>query len=403
MPVAPMIVCYITGLTYDRERMQNPTFVDKATIRTRKWDPDLEVYLPEQGTAYSIERIMPVPYNLQMKVDIWTTNTEQKLQLFEQIACLFNPAVELQSTDNYLDWGSLSTVELEENTWSSNSIPSGTTDNIDIQSMTFKMPIWISPPAKVKKMGVIFKVISSMFDPNMDLSDFVASDNLLLGTRQAITFGNYGILVLGNEVRILRPTTLVTEDGFDTPTATGSPLPWPDLLEKYGTIQPGISQLRLTVNPADLGNNDVEVIGTIAVNPLDSNVLLFTVDIDTIPPNTFNPVDAIINPLEVAPGLTLPAAALGQRYLLLDAVGNNTDSQTADAWKGAGNQELVANANDIIEFDGAKWIVSFASEGNPNQVFVSNLTTSLQYKWTGEAWVRSWEGTYDPLSWRLVL
>ena len=55
---------------------------------------------------------MPTPYTLSMKADIWTSNTDQKLQLLEQILVLFNPALEIQTTDNYIDWTSLSVVYL---------------------------------------------------------------------------------------------------------------------------------------------------------------------------------------------------------------------------------------------------------------------------------------------------
>jgi T4-like virus Myoviridae tail sheath stabiliser len=405
MPVVPMIACTISGLEYDRSRMQDPSFVDRFSIRTRKYDEDTQTYLAEQGTAYSIERMMPVPYKLKMKAEIWAANTEQKLQIFEQIAVLFNPSLEIQSTDNYIDWSSLSVVELLNSDWSSKPIPAGTTDQADIQTMEFEMPIWISPPAKVKKMGVIFKIISSMYDPHMDLTDFVASDNLLLGTRQAVTFGNYGLLALGNELRLLRPQTLVTvgNDSLDVPVPVGDPQAWPDVLEKYGTIQPGITQIRLTVDASDVGDNDAEIIGTVAVHPMDSNILLFTVDPDTIPANTLDVITAVINPLQVAPGLTLPAAALGQRYLLLDDVGNSTDNEIATAWAGTGGEELIAKANDIVEWDGLKWVVAFDAAATTTIEYTTNLVTSLQYKWKEGNWVKAWEGVYDPLQWRIVL
>ena len=38
---------------------------------------------------------MPVPYDLTINVDVWCSNTEQKLQIFEQILTLFNPTVPL--------------------------------------------------------------------------------------------------------------------------------------------------------------------------------------------------------------------------------------------------------------------------------------------------------------------
>ena len=42
-----------------------------------------------------------------------------KLQILEQILVLFNPSLEVQTTDNYIDWTSLTHVMLESVNWSS--------------------------------------------------------------------------------------------------------------------------------------------------------------------------------------------------------------------------------------------------------------------------------------------
>ena len=53
-----------------------------------------------------------------------TSNTDQKLQLLEQILVLFNPALEIQQNDNPVDWTTITTVELTDIQWTSRSIPS---------------------------------------------------------------------------------------------------------------------------------------------------------------------------------------------------------------------------------------------------------------------------------------
>jgi hypothetical protein len=70
---------------------------------------------------FTIEKLMPVPYDLEVNLDIWTSNTNQKLQLLEQLLTLFNPSLEIQSTENFIDWTSLSVMYLEQVTWSSRS------------------------------------------------------------------------------------------------------------------------------------------------------------------------------------------------------------------------------------------------------------------------------------------
>ena len=126
LPSTPLMSFYITGLDYDRPRMQEPYHVNKMMVRQRSYDPGTETYETTQGNAFQIERLMPVPYKLTINLDIWTTNTNQKMQLFEQIATLFNPSLEIQATDNYIDWTSLTTCDLERVNWSSRTIPVGT-------------------------------------------------------------------------------------------------------------------------------------------------------------------------------------------------------------------------------------------------------------------------------------
>ena len=77
---------------------------------------------------------------------------------------MFNPDFEIQKSDNYIDWTSLSYVELTGITFSSRSIPVGADTEIDVATMTFSMPIWLSPPVKVKKLGVVQKIIMSIYD-----------------------------------------------------------------------------------------------------------------------------------------------------------------------------------------------------------------------------------------------
>jgi len=70
---------------------------------------------------------------------------------------------------------------------------------------------------------------------------------------------------------------------------------------------------------------------------------------------------------------------------------------------------LVADKNDIIEYDGGVWnVVWDASNQTPDQStnitdFVTNATTGIQYKWTGTEWVRSYQGLYRGGDWSLVL
>jgi hypothetical protein len=43
-----------------------------------------------------------------------------------------------------------------------------------------------------------------------------------------------------------------------------------------------------------------------------------------------------------------------------------------------------------------------ATETNTTQ-YVTNITTGIQYRWTGDAWVKSYQGAYPGGTWRIVL
>ena len=163
VPSAPRISVYISELKMDTSRLADASYVNKIHIRERAVDPETNKYTSEQGQNYTVERLMPTPYKLSIKADIWTTNTEQKLQILEQILILFNPSFEIQTTDNYVDWTSLTAIYLDDITFSNRSIPVGTDSDIDVATIGLDTPIWLTPPGKLTRMGVIQTVMFFIF------------------------------------------------------------------------------------------------------------------------------------------------------------------------------------------------------------------------------------------------
>jgi hypothetical protein len=396
LPSTPLMTFHVTGMNYARERLQDPYHVSKLQVRQRFYDQQTESYETTQGNAFTIERLMPVPYKMSINLDIWTSNTNQKLQLFEQICTLFNPSLEIQSTDNYLDWTSLSVIDLDDTIWTGRTVPQGTENPIDIMTMKFSVPIWISSPARVKKLGVIEKIIASVFDAQGDAVEAVTNSDLLLGTRQKFTPYNYQVLLVGNKLQILKYSAVVDQPN-QSPELPDSPPSnefWPAVINMYGGFRPGITQIRLNSQ----WDETIDIIGTVSYDPSDERFMLFDVDTDTIPQNTLPPIDAVIDPLLSGPGSGLPVAVAGQRYLILNDIGSADNLVPAVAWG-----SLVAVANNIIEFDGNDWIVAFDSSTGTNIQYTTNITTGLQYLWTGEQWVKSYEGIYPSGSWSIVL
>ncbi len=401
LPSTPLMTFYITGFDYDRDRIQEPYHVSKIAVRQRTYDSVNETYETTQGNAFTIERLMPVPYKLTINLDIWTSNTNQKFQLLEQICTLFNPSLEIQSTDNYIDWTSLSVVYLDRTNWSSRTIPVGTDNPIDIATLTFSIPIWISSPAKVKKLGVVERIVAGIFDAQGDASNAILDNDLLLGTRQIFTPWNYALIAIGDQLQIVQQPQLATEPGnneIEPPSIDpNSALLWSSVIGAYGVVRPGISQIRLYLT------DDTFVVGTIAYNTNDDRFLHFTPDPDTVPANTLLPVNAVINPLISGPGTGLPTAAVGQRYLLTEDLGSWDNVNPPTAWLGPTGQPVIAKTNDIIQYDGNRWTLAFQASQQPAGQFVTNLTTGIQYEWTSDGWIKSYQGIYNGGSWSLVL
>ena len=109
--------------------------------------------------------------------------------------------------------------------------------------------------------------------------------------------------------------------------------------------------------------------------------------------------DAIINPLRFNP----TSATAGIRYLIIDDIGDPSNTDGPEAWKNSDNSDFTASVNDIIEWDGSAWQIVFDASSVTDLAFQTNNFTGIQYKWTGSQWVKSFEGVYRQGYWRLVL
>jgi hypothetical protein len=408
IPSAPFIACYIKDMQFDQARMQDPTFVSKVQIRERSKDPITgEFKINQQGANYTVERLMPTPYIATFTADLWTTNTDQKLQIWEQLAVLFNPSLELQTTDNYIDWTSISVLTLASHVWTSRSIPQGIEQDIDILNMQFETHVWITPPAKVKKLGIITKIINSVFNVEQgtvatDLSNPNAVLDFLNTNEQSIviTPSNLDLLVLNNVATPIAYSNLASEGD---PNTSGDRKSWNALLDLYpGQFRAGLSQLRLSKSDGR------EIVAYISLDPLDEFRMMLNIDRDTIPSNNIitsvynssgrGDVDAIINPETFNPSNKVA----GTRYLILGDI-VSTAEEGPLAWLQGNGNGFSAGANDIIEWNGSNWIVVFNSSAVTTVTYITNSYTGIQYKWELGSWSKSFEGIYSNGAWRLIL
>ena len=384
----PFISCYVTELNLAADRRTYQEYEEKVQVYEKKVDDATGKYLNEVGNRYTIERHAPVPYNLIMNCDIWTSNTDQKLQLLEQIMVLFNPTLNIRTSNNPFDWSALSYVEMTNSIWSSRSVGSSIDDIVDVSTLTFSMPIFINPPSKVKQQKLIYNIINELYSlDDEDLDKFIANESFDKTTLQ------YTVITLDN--RKLKyengKAYLYNEQGTQLDDS-GNLLEWAKELKPFGDLREGISQLRLrkSNNP---GDSDNDIIGRLEFDPNDKNALVVTVDASTLPTNSLSAIDAVINPQANYPGDgTVTAAAIGQRYLLTE------DLPISNNWTNA-----VAGVDDIIEYNGTAWVVSFDSSNISDQKYVTNISSTDQLEWNGTDWFNSHEGMYKAGFWRIYI
>jgi hypothetical protein len=224
-----------------------------------------------------------------------------------------------------------------------------------------------------------YNYITNVTVPNTTV---VSTDGITLLANDLIT-GNIGDKIVFSEITY--------EYGVNEP--------WRNLINVYGNLVNGTSQVRLEL--AD----STEVVGTVAYNPADDTSLLYTVDVDTIPANTLSPINAIIDPQTSRPNRDLQNLVNGTRYLLVNDYSSPANVANAPTynWIGADNTRLEASANDIIQYNGQHWVVIFDASDSPDTYYVTNMTTGTQYVWNGNAWAKSYEGFYEAGKWQLVI
>lgn len=160
IPSAPFISVYVTNMALAPERRAAPSLVSTVNVNERAYDG--EKYLDVTGNRYTVQRYTPVPFLMTINVDFWCSNLNQKEELFEQTQVLFNGMVDIQTSNNPLDWTLFSTIEPTNIIWSSRSIPIGTENPIDVMTVEYRVPIWINPPAKVTYQRVIEQIVTNI-------------------------------------------------------------------------------------------------------------------------------------------------------------------------------------------------------------------------------------------------
>ena len=403
----PQFATYIEDVRLVPERRQDPDYVRSINTSERKLDHTSGRYGESLGNQYTIESYMPVPYDFIMKCDLITSNINQKHQLMEQIMILFNPMIDLQTSDNPFDWTGLGVVELTNIDWTSKSMPIAD-DDFDITSMTFNVRAWLSPPSKVKKQTVIQEIITNIGQLDDMLEGWQPDGSYFeIGatTSQVITSpGDLRIKIESTSSQNTYNVKLLDNGQVDR---AGNTFTWPTLLSEYGKYKLDNSQLIVIDEYDGLDTGDIRAAGTIALTD-DNSILEWSVNPSSLPPlNARIPnIVAVIYPDKDHPGSEgFKPIEKGDRYIVMSPL-----YQGGAIWGNVfeDNQkimyEIAATEGDIIEYDGLRWNVIFDAEKDiAEEIWSFNIASSDYIHFSKGRWTMTLEGEYNPGNWRLKL
>jgi hypothetical protein len=135
-------------------------------------------YTPRGGLfpddTKTINQVMPMPFKLSLDLHIYSSNMEQQLQILEQILLLFNPSIQIQTSNALYDGGRITNVELvginnDEN------YPIGTDRRMVMHTLNFDMILYLTAPAKLRD-NLIKQINIRISELDVTNADIVSTD-----------------------------------------------------------------------------------------------------------------------------------------------------------------------------------------------------------------------------------
>jgi len=379
---APMLSLHISDFQPLPEYRHTPHYEGVSHI-TEKQKNSSGDYINKPASKYTISQLMPVPFTMNVNVDVFTTSTDQKMELMEQILVWYNPGFEFRVNSSPMDMGNVANIQLDNIQWTSRSVPQGTSTEIDVMTLTFRVyPVFITSPAKIRKQTKIHSIYTNMHlttgDENTLLSnsldDIFTRENYLLEPVVATPNG-YDLEVYKKQDNNYYAKIINTSGGYDN---------WNTLFDKYGKVDEGVTTIRIgqSNNPED---DNSFIFGTFLYTNSEEEIQL-EFDVDTFSTPTLDPVDAIINPNAT----TIPTPNTETRFLIA------SDIKDSSRWGG-----LVASQWDIIETvdGGATWSIAFDASETTSEEYVINLTKDDLYKFHNGQWISAISGRYTEGFW----
>jgi len=153
----PVMSATMTSVRLAKDRLAGQNQVRKE-VKVRRGGA-----IPDDLNQHSM--LKPIPYEVTMELSINTTNTDNQLQMLEQIMLLFNPSLQIQVSDAFGDQTAIMEVELQDITLEEN-YPAGNDNRIISTMLTFTYILYLGGPVDlrdeiIKEIQVRFGEIDS--------------------------------------------------------------------------------------------------------------------------------------------------------------------------------------------------------------------------------------------------
>lgn len=387
----PKMILALSNVKLNSDKMSGPAYFEQeVSVTEKKFNPDIGNYEYKPGNSYNITRLNPLPLGLEFKLYILTSMQDQKFQLFEQIRSIFSPTLELQTSENPLDWSRVTAITLTGLTWSSKGTDNLDGSTLDAMDMTFEVNINLDMPSLVQKETIIDQVVTQIGDG--DTLDDMMSWSLEDVTRSYYSPSNNRIKVIldddGCQKIILEPS-----EKFKN---------WYELFEHYGIKY---NKLKLDININCLTNSNIDnrtdIIGHVHLNPNTPEILDWHIDTTSLPQTNVKAIDEIIDPHSY-----IPKNIIGTRYLI------DSDISNCQLWGKFINENGVeltdyekVSEGSIIEYTEKGWKISLNPKVTKGVYYVRDESEPLKiYTYNNDynIWVDVINKTYPVGYWRIT-
>lgn len=139
----PAMSAFLRSLAMAADKKKGIGMTRRQTVALNNGQP-----FPNNVGVY--RQIQPIPYRAVFELSVFASNALQHHQIMEQLLILFDPAVQLQTSDDPLDMTQITQVELTNINWEEN-FPAGADRRIIQSVLFFEVIIYLSGPANFRQ------------------------------------------------------------------------------------------------------------------------------------------------------------------------------------------------------------------------------------------------------------